>query len=98
MSEELFKDFEPISEKAWKQKIQADLKGLDYNETLVTTSAEGIDIKPFYHQDSHQPVNLPQTENWLITEKIYLENYSSVKQIATDVIDRGAESLWLILP
>lgn len=98
MSEELFNDFEQISEKAWKQKIQVDLKGLDYNETLVTSTAEGIDIKPFYHQDSHQPISLPQTENWLVTEKIYLENYTSVKQIATDVIDRGAESLWLILP
>lgn len=98
MSEELFNDFEQISEKAWKQKIQVDLKGLDYNETLVTSTAEGIDIKPFYHQDSHQSISLPQTDNWLITEKIYLENYTSVKQIATDVIDRGAESLWLILP
>lgn len=98
MSEELFKDFEPISEKAWKQKIQADLKGGDYNETLVTSTGEGIDIKPFYHQDSHQPLALPQTKNWEITEKIYLENYDSVKQIITDVVERGAESLWLILP
>ncbi|MDN6279416.1 MAG: methylmalonyl-CoA mutase subunit beta [Psychroflexus sp.] len=98
MSENLFKDFDPISEKAWKQKIHADLKGADYNETLVTSTDEGINIKPFYHQDSHHPLALPQTKNWEITEKIYLENYDSVKQIITDVLDRGAESLWLILP
>jgi methylmalonyl-CoA mutase len=30
----LFDDFNPIS-KQWKQKIQFELKGADYNETVV---------------------------------------------------------------
>ena len=32
--EKLFTDFPSVSRQAWKQKIQADLKGEDYNETL----------------------------------------------------------------
>ena len=33
MSDFLFKEFDPVSAKEWKQKIQVDLKGADYNET-----------------------------------------------------------------
>ena len=47
----LFNQFEPISTKQWKQQIQFELKGLDYNETLVWESPEGIKVKPFYHND-----------------------------------------------
>ena len=35
MSNFLFDEFEPVSASAWKQKIQVDVKGADYNETLL---------------------------------------------------------------
>ncbi len=41
----LFDVFSPVSAKEWKQKIQFDLKGADYNETLVWESPEGIKVK-----------------------------------------------------
>ena len=43
-----FSEFPQISDKAWKQQIQVDLKGGDYNELLTWTSPEGIVVKPFY--------------------------------------------------
>ncbi len=49
----LFEDFPPISAKEWKQKIQFDLKGADY-QSLITHTLEGIDIKPFYHGDEFE--------------------------------------------
>ena len=51
MSDFLFSEFNEVSAKAWKQKIQVDLKGADYNDTLIWKNLEGIDVKPFYHQD-----------------------------------------------
>ncbi|HCY80398.1 MAG TPA: methylmalonyl-CoA mutase, partial [Xanthomarina gelatinilytica] len=48
MSKKLFEEFSDVSSKEWKQKIQADLKGADYNDTLIWKSNEGIDVKPFY--------------------------------------------------
>lgn len=45
---DLFEDFEPVSAKGWKQKIQVDLKGGDYNELLTWISPEGILVKPCY--------------------------------------------------
>ena len=54
MSKHLFNEFEPVSSKQWKQQIQYELKGADYNETLVWESPEGIKVKPFYHADENQ--------------------------------------------
>ena len=51
MKEFLFDEFNPVSAKQWKQKIQMDLKGADYNDTLLYKTNEGVHIKPFYHQD-----------------------------------------------
>lgn len=99
MSKTLFDEFDPVSAKAWKQKIQADLKGADYNKTLVTSTDEGIDIKPFYHADDHDyGFKLPESPAWYVTEKLYLENVDITIENAIDVIERGAESLWITIP
>ena len=34
MSEKLFTEFEPVSSKQWKQQIQFELKGADYEKGL----------------------------------------------------------------
>src|SRR5690606_17838543 len=54
MPNNLFGGFSGVSPKAWKQKIQYDLKGEDYNTSLVWESPEGIKVKPFYHSDDIQ--------------------------------------------
>jgi methylmalonyl-CoA mutase len=38
----LFEDFDPVSSKQWKQKIQFELKGADYNETLIWNSQKTL--------------------------------------------------------
>ena len=48
--DKLFDLFPPVDARRWKQKIQADLKGADY-ATLINSTPEGIDIRPFYHRD-----------------------------------------------
>ena len=44
----LFEDFDAISEKEWKNKVQVELKGLEYNETLVWGTNDHINVKPLY--------------------------------------------------
>lgn len=99
MSKKLFDEFDSVSAKAWKQKIQMDLKGAEYNETLVSSTDEGIDVKPFYHADDHDyEFLLPESPTWYVTEKLYLENVDITIENAKDVIERGAESLWITIP
>lgn len=96
MSKSLFKDFEAVSSKAWKQKIQVDLKGADYNDTLIWHTNEGIDVKPFYHFDEFE--SLPETSaskatEWKISQVIEVEDAKEANAKAIDAIDRGAESI-----
>ena len=44
----LFEKFDAISEKQWKTKVQVELKGLEYNETLVWGTSDQINVKPLY--------------------------------------------------
>lgn len=99
MQENLFTEFEEVSAKQWKQKIQYDLKGADYNESLVWKSLDGINVKPFYHPDEMpQPVHTKAPTHWNITEQIYVSSAERANKKAHDALRKGAESIWFILP
>ncbi|MBV7267861.1 methylmalonyl-CoA mutase subunit beta [Winogradskyella luteola] len=96
MSRSLFSQFESVSAKAWKQKIQADLKGADYNDTLIWKTNEGIDVKPFYHSDDFE--DFPNTSNskatqWKIAQTIEVSDAKTANIKALNAIERGAESI-----
>ena len=99
MSTNLFTEFEEVSAKQWKQKIQYELKGADYNETLVWKSLDGINVKPFYHPDeSPEPVQVNNPLKWNITEQIYAASAERANKKAHEAVGKGAESMWFILP
>lgn len=94
-SKKLFSEFEPISAKQWKQQIQFDLKGADYNETLVWESPEGIKVKPFYHNDEFENnvAVTTQASQFKIGQNIYVHDVTKSNQRALDTLNRGAESI-----
>src|SRR5690606_11874257 len=96
----LFNDFEKVSSKQWKNQIQYELKGADYNDTLVWESLEGIKVKPFYHNDEDAVTTAVATQNtnFSIVQEIYV--FDSEKSItkANEVLKRGAESIRFIIP
>jgi len=96
MSKFLFEDFDEVSAKQWKQQIQYDLKGADYNETLIWKSSEGVNVKPFYHQDDFKQdfQSIPgQPESWKIAQKIFIDDERIANAIALDAVNRGAEAI-----
>jgi methylmalonyl-CoA mutase len=96
MSESLFKIFDAVSSKQWKQKIQYDLKGADYNQSLVWQSPEGIHVKPFYHPDEFEEefASVPgQASSWNITQQLFVDDEGISNKIAIDAVERGAEAL-----
>ncbi len=94
MSNFITQDFEPSSAAAWKQKIQVDLKGADYNETLLTKTFEGITIKPFYHLDNFEKLNIPVSDgDFRICQKIVITTENEANAKALDVVIRGANGL-----
>jgi methylmalonyl-CoA mutase len=95
----LFSDFEAVSSKQWKQQIQYELKGADYNETLVWESPEGIKVKPFYHADDSEvseTVNLDAivpTKPFAIVQNIFVHDVQKSNARALETLQRGAESV-----
>ena len=95
----LFSDFEAVSSKQWKQQIQYELKGADYNETLVWESPEGIKVKPFYHADdseASETVNLDAivpTKPFAIVQNIFVHDVQKSNARALETLQRGAESV-----
>jgi methylmalonyl-CoA mutase len=95
MAENLFDDFDPVSSKQWKQQIQYELKGADYNETLVWESLEGVKVRPFYHDDEIEvKISLKEnTKPFEILQNIYVHDVSLSNKRALDTLNRGAESI-----
>lgn len=98
MSKTLFSDFDSVSSKEWKQKIQADLRGADYNDTLIWQSPEGIHVKPFYHADEFEEPFTPvpgHPDSWEIVQRVFIDSVDVARSLASSALSRGADSLWL---
>ncbi len=97
----LFSEFPEVSAKAWKQHIQYNLQGEDYNEKMVWESPEGIKVKPFYTSDDlkNKPnYQVATNKEWAIAQTIYAGNATVANEKALDVLKRGAESIIFIVP
>lgn len=95
MADHLFDDFNPVSSKQWKQQIQYELKGADYNETLIWESPEGIKVKPFYHIDEFEnPLSFSEKETaFKIVQNIFVHDLDKSIGRALETLSRGAESI-----
>lgn len=92
----LFTEFDSVSLKKWKQKIQYDLKGADYNETLVWSSPESIDVKPVYHNDDFdKPFGIipGQPSQWNIAQHVFIDDAGIANSLALDALSRGADAI-----
>jgi methylmalonyl-CoA mutase len=95
MKTPLFDEFDSVSSKLWKQKIQFELNGADYNETMIWNSPEDIKVKPFYHSDEltkKYAVTINAT-TFSICQNIFVYDVGKSIERALDSLSRGAESL-----
>tara|TARA_R110001583_G_scaffold43034_2_gene136812 strand:+ start:2352 stop:3665 length:1314 start_codon:yes stop_codon:yes gene_type:complete len=97
MSNLLIDDFEPSSAAAWKQKIQFELNGKEY-KTLLTSTNEGITIKPFYHSDDFEKLEIPvPNDAFKICQLITITSEEEANKIALESVKQGVKSLKFIL-
>ncbi len=87
-----FNEFNKVSTAEWKLKIQADLKGKDY-ESLITFTPEGIAIKPFYHFDDYKKFKLLSGQPFQIQQELYLANEKIGNKIISKALHKGADKM-----
>lgn len=94
MNNFLFDEFSPVSPSAWKQKIQVDLKGADYNDTLLWHTEEGITVKPFYTKEDRPNIAINvQKKGFNVCQTIFIDDEKIANSIAKNALERGANSI-----
>lgn len=79
-------------------KIQVDLKGADYNDTLLYTTKEGITVKPFYTKEDRTNLKVAATQkaSYNICQTILIVDDKEANDLAIDALKRGANSIQFI--
>ena len=97
----LFEQFPPITTKDWMAKITADLKGDDFNRTLVWKTNEGFDVMPCYRREDRIPVNAVRWAKsgnaWLVRQDIKVGEYASANKKALSILMKGIDSVGFII-
>lgn len=106
--QKLFTDFAPITTEEWEAKIIADLKGRDFERTLVWKTYEGFNVRPFYREENLEgkeylqslPGEFPfvrgnnKTANdWFIRQNIFVNDIEAANKKALDILNKGVNSI-----
>lgn len=107
----LFDEFPPISSEEWRAKVDADLKGKDFEKTLVWRTNEGFNVQPYYRQEDLENIQylnkLPgefpfvrstkaKGNDWYIRQDIVVTNIEAANKKALEVLHKGINSLGFI--
>ncbi|MBN2668980.1 MAG: methylmalonyl-CoA mutase small subunit [Bacteroidales bacterium] len=107
----LFSEFSPADRAKWMDKIQADLKGADFDKKLVWKTIDGINIQPFYmHSDlenlalSHTNIaefpylrgHQSERNDWHIRQDFFVKNIDQTNTEILDALMRGVTSVRLV--
>jgi methylmalonyl-CoA mutase len=107
----LFSEFPPVSTEAWEAQITTDLKGKDYDKTLVWRTNEGINVRPYYRDQNLKGLEFVGTlpgqfpyvrgnrkagNNWLVRQDIEVVNFGEANLKALDVLSKGVTSLGFV--
>ena len=101
----LFSEFNSTSFEDWKNLAEKDLKGKDFEKSLVWKTYEGFKVNPLYTEEdisslghiSDSFVNAlgkdDVNNSWSICEEISVSNIKEANHIANDSLNRGANSI-----
>ena len=103
-TDNLLREFPPVSTQAWEDVIRNDLKGADYAKKLIWQTPEGLSVKPFYraedvtemamaHSASGSPYHTRSSGDWRIREEIEAVDPEEANLAAQTAVGAGAEEI-----
>lgn len=110
--EKLFDQFPPVTTEQWRNKVEADLKGVPFEKKLVWRTNEGFNVQPMYRAediaDMKTTDSLPgefpyirgtRTDNeWLTRQEIIAQSLEEANEKAIDAISKGVNSIGVKVP
>lgn len=109
--EKLFDQFPPITTEQWREKVDADLKGVPFEKKLVWRTNEGFNVNPMYRMEDIENLKTIDTlpgeypyvrgtrdnNDWLTRQEIIADNIVEANAKALDVLTKGVTSLYFSL-
>ena len=103
----LFTEFPPVTTDEWEAKINADLKGRNYERALIWRTYEGFNVKPYYREENLSDLNYLNTlpgefpftrgtktnNNWLVRQNIFVTDFEKANKKALSILGKGVTSL-----
>jgi methylmalonyl-CoA mutase len=103
-TDNLLREFPPVSTQAWEDVIRNDLRGADYARKLIWQSPEGLSVKPYYRTEDAAELAQTQstsgtfyhprsTGDWRIREEIDAVDPEEANLAAQAAVAAGAEEI-----
>ena len=107
-NQKLFPEFEPVSTEAWEAAINDNLKGKDYERTLIWRTYEGINVRPYYRRENLDGLdylnvtpgefpfvrgNKKTGNDWYIRQDIYVKDFTEANKKGLSILGKGVNSL-----
>ncbi|WP_372746050.1 methylmalonyl-CoA mutase family protein [Lutibacter sp.] len=96
----LFQDFKPSTKQEWIEKVNIDLKGADFNKTLVWKNLSNIEFQPFYTKED-SPILLNNTgvnaEALVNYRSITVTTVESANALALKAVEEGMTGLLFVI-
>ena len=111
--ERLFADFTAPTRQEWRDKIEVDLKGADYEKKMVWRTNEGFSMQPFYRKEDVDQLatvnalpgefpyvrgNKKDNNQWFVRQNIEEVDAKAANAKALDVLNKGVNSLGFHVP
>lgn len=100
----LFSEFSPASKEIWKQQTIKDLKGKDFEATLLWNTAEGIVVEPYYAAEDladerFVEIQASQAKNagWLNQPQVEVGEEKETNSQLKALLQKGVDALTLDL-
>jgi len=111
--ERLFSDFTAPSAQEWRDKIEVDLKGADYQKKMVWRTNEGFSMEPFYRKEDVENLatvnalpgefpyvrgNKTADNEWYVRQDIVCDCPKAANEKALDILNKGVDGLGFVIP
>ena len=111
--ERLFADFTAPTRQEWRDKIEVDLKGADYEKKMVWRTNEGFSMQPFYLKEDVDKLptvnalpgefpfvrgNKKDNNAWYVRQNIVVTDPKEANAKALDILNKGIDSLGFRIP
>jgi methylmalonyl-CoA mutase len=107
----LLADFPEVTREQWMEKIQADLKGADFEKKLVWKTNEGFNVMPFYIADDITDLKTSEVtpgkfpyvrgtkvdNSWYIRQEILVIDPKTANNKALDILNKGVDSINFVI-